>query len=295
MKVRKAVIPAAGFGTRFLPATRAIPKVMIPVLDRPAIHYAVEEAAQAGIEHVIFVISHAQEAIGRYFDRLPELEQALERRSDDAMLRFMLEISDMAEISYVYQKQQLGLGHAVLTARPAVGNEPFAVFLPDDLIWSETPTIGSMIDLYSEYGSSVIAVKEVPDEAVPSLGIIDPQRIDDTVSRVVRMIEKPSLAQAPSNLAIIGRYVLPPEVFDALEKVRPGALGEVQLTDAIAMLLSTQRAYAYRFPGVHFDVGAPLGLLKASVYAALHRDDLSGDLRDWIAGVLQGDLGCSET
>ena len=286
MKVRKAVIPAAGFGTRFLPATRSIPKVMIPVLDKPAIHYAVEEAAQAGIEHIVLVITHGQEAVGRYFERLPELEQALERRGHDAILKQMIDISDLAEISYVYQKQQLGLGHAVLTAKAAVANEPFAVFLPDDLIWSETPTIGRMLELFAEYESSVIAVKEVPDEAVSSLGIIDPRPVDDSVSRIAGLVEKPSLDEAPSKLAIIGRYVLTPEVFDAIEMARPGALGEIQLTDAIAMLLSTQKAYAYRFPGVHFDVGTPLGLLKASVYATLQREDLSDDFKEWLTGII---------
>lgn len=286
MKVRKAVIPAAGFGTRFLPATRSVPKVMFPILDRPAIHYAVEEAARAGIEHIVFVVAHGQEAIGQYFDRVPELEQALERRGHLAVLKQMLEISEMAEISYVYQKQPLGLGHAVLTARAAIGREPFAVFLPDDLIWSDAPTIGEMIELFSEHGSSIVAVKEVPDEAVPNLGIVDAERIDDRVSRIVGLVEKPSLEEAPSNLAIIGRYVLTPEVFDALARVRPGALGEVQLTDAISTLLSTQGVFAYRFPGAHFDVGTPIGLLKASVYLALQREDLSDDLRGWMAELL---------
>ena len=282
MSVRKAVIPAAGFGTRFLPATRSIPKVMIPVLDKPAIHYAVEEAAQAGIEHIVFVITHGQEAAGRYFDRIPELEHALERRGDDAILGQMVEISEMAEISYVYQKQQLGLGHAVLTARAAVGNEPFAVFLPDDLIWSDGPTIGPMIDIFGEHDGSVIAVKEVPEAQVPSLGIVDHRPMGDQLSEIVGMVEKPSVGEAPSNLAIIGRYVLTPRVFDEIERGRPGALGEIQLTDAIAALLSTQKAYAYRFPGVHFDVGTPVGLLKASVYAALQRDDISDGFRDWL-------------
>ena len=285
MKIRKAVIPAAGFGTRFLPATRSIPKVMIPILDRPAIHYSVEEAAQAGIEHVIFVIARGQEAVGRYFERIPDLEQALKRRGDEAVLSQMLRISELAEISYVYQEQQLGLGHAVLTARSEVGAEPFAVFLPDDLIWSDDPTIGRMMEVFSKYGSAVLAVNEVPNEAIPSLGIIDPRPVDENLTEIVGMVEKPRLEDAPSNLAIIGRYVLPPEVFDALEEVRPGALGEIQLTDAIRMLLSTQKAYGYRFPGVHFDVGTPLGLLKASVYAALQRKDISGELKDWIGGL----------
>lgn len=286
MRVRKAVIPVAGFGTRFLPATRSVAKVLIPVFDTPAIHFSVEEAVSAGIEHIVLVISHGQEAVGQYFGGTAELEAALERAGRTDALKRMLEISEMAEISYAYQKRPLGLGHAVLTARAAVGNEPFAVFLPDDIIWGVAPTIARMAEVFSECGGSVIAVKEVPDEAVPSLGIVDPRAIDDAVSEIVGMVEKPSLDEAPSNLAIIGRYVLTPEVFDALEKVQPGALGEIQLTDAIASLLSTQKAYAYRFPGVHFDVGTPLGLLKASVYAALQRDDLSGDVRDWLKGVL---------
>jgi UTP--glucose-1-phosphate uridylyltransferase len=284
MRVRKAVIPAAGFGTRFLPATRSIPKVMIPVLDKPAIHYAVEEAAQAGIEHIVFVITHDQEATGRYFDRIPELEHALERRGDEDLLEQMIEISEMAEISYVYQKQQLGLGHAVLTARAAVGDEPFAVFLPDDLILNDRPTIGRMIDIFDERGGCVIAVKEVPDAQVGSLGIVDPRPMGDNLSEILGLVEKPSLEDAPSNLAIIGRYVLTPQVFDEIEGATPGALGEIQLTDAIAALLSTQKAYAYRFPGVHFDVGTPEGLLKASVYAALQRDELPDGFREWLRG-----------
>ena len=285
MKIRKAVIPAAGLGTRFLPATRTVPKVMIPVLDRPAIHYVVEEAAQAGIERIILVVSPGQESIGDYFHRSPGLEGALRRRGHNAMLKLMIDISDMAEIRCVFQEQQLGLGHAVLSARAEIGDEPFAVFLPDDLIWSDAPIIAGMIEIFSEYQGSVVAVKEVPDEAVPSLGIIDPIPIDGTVSRVVGMVEKPSPGEAPSNLAIVGRYVLPPAVFSALEKVTPGALGEIQLTDALAMLLSTQEAYAYRFPGVHFDVGTPMGLLKASVYAALQREALSDDFKEWLAEI----------
>ena len=232
-------------------------------------------------------MSAGQEAIARYFNRAVELEQALEKQGKTELLEKMLEIPEMAEISFVYQKQQLGLGHAVLTARPLVGNEAFVVFLPDDLIWSDTPTMGSMIDLFDERGGCVIAVKEVPDEAVPNLGIVDPVPIDDTVSEIVRMVEKPPLDEAPSNLAIIGRYVLTPEVFDALENVTPGAVGEIQLTDAIAAVLSSQKAYAYRFPGEHFDLGTPSGMLKASIYSALQRAEYASDVRQWIEGVIE--------
>ena len=283
-RVRTAVIPAAGFGTRFLPATRAVPKVMIPVFDQPAVHFAVEEAARSGIQRVVFVISRGQEAVGRYFDRSPEIEQALERRGQTAMLRRMIEISEMAEVSCVYQERQLGLGHAVLMARQAVGDEPFAVLLPDDVIWGETPTIADMTALFERHGGSVIAAKEVPDEAVSSLGIVDHEPIGDRVSRVVGMVEKPSVEDAPSNLAIVGRYVLTPDVFRLIDEGRPGALGEVQLTDAIAAL--APGVYAYHFPGLHFDVGTPLGLLKASVHTALSSDEASSELRSWLEQVL---------
>lgn len=286
MSVRKAIIPVAGYGTRFLPATRSIPKMMIPVLDRPAIHFAVEEATRAGIEQVVFVVSRGQEAVSRYFDRIPELEQALERKGDGSALEQMLEISDMVETSTVVQEEPLGLGHAVLIAEEAVGNEPFAVFLPDDLIWSDSPTISAMIELFSRYGSSVVAVNEVSDEVVSSKGVIAPVAIDERVSRIEAMVEKPAREDAPSRLAIIGRYVLTPDVFDALKRVQPGALGEIQLTDAIAMLLPTDKAYAYEFPGTYFDLGTPLGLLKASIHVALQREDLSQELREWISSVV---------
>ena len=282
-KVRKAVIPAAGFGTRFLPVTRAIPKVMLPIIDQPAIHYSVEEAAKAGIEQVILVISRGQEATSEYFGRVPVLEKALEERGNQALLDRMLAISDMMDVSYVYQEEPLGLGHSVLMAKDAVGDEPFAVFLPDDIIWSDTPTIRRMIDIFDERGGAVISVKEVPDEAVPYLGIVDPEPISDDLSRIRRMVEKPKLEDAPSNLAIIGRYVLPPEIFGEIGRTSPGAVGEIQLTDALDAVRESQGAYAYKFPGVHFDVGTPLGMLKASVYAGLHRDDIGQEFKDWMS------------
>ena len=283
MNVRKAVIPVAGLGTRFLPASRAVPKTLFPVLDTPPIHYAVQEASEAGIEHVIFVMSQRQEAVMGYFGGFPELESALERTSKREMLERMRAIREMADVSYVIQHEQRGLGHAVLSARSMVGDEPFAVFLPDDLIWSDTPVIGGMIDLAAEKGASVIAVKEVPDEMVPSLGVVEAERLDGQSYAVNRLVEKPAIEDAPSNLAIIGRYVLTPEIFDALGVTGSGAGGEVQITDAMSKLRRAQRIYGYEFTGDHFDVGTPLGLLKASVHAALRRPDMAADLRAWLA------------
>ena len=282
MTIKKAVIPAAGFGTRFLPVTRTIPKVMLPVLDEPAIQFSVCEATNAGIEHIVFVISRGQEATNAYFQPVPALEQALESRGNAELLNEMREISSMIETSFVYQDEQLGLGHAVLMAKDEIGEEPFAVFLPDDIIFSDTPVIGDMIDVFAEHGSSVIAVKQVPDEAVSSLGIIDPEPLSDSVHIINGMVEKPRLEDAPSNLAVVGRYVLTPEVFDALENAQPGAIGEIQLTDAIDAVRAIQGAYAYEFAADHFDVGTPIGMLKASIYAALKREDMSGELREWV-------------
>jgi UTP--glucose-1-phosphate uridylyltransferase len=282
MKIRKAVIPVAGLGTRWLPASRSVPKVMLPVLDTPVVHLAVQEASEAGIEHVVLVLSRQQEAIGNYFGRNTDLEAALEQRGDGDTLRRMLAITEMVEISYVYQYEQLGLGHAILSTQAIVGDEPFAVFLPDDVIWGDAPTIVGMMEIFEQRGGCVVAVKEVPDEMIPGLGIVSSRPLDGRTLAIDGMVEKPSIAEAPSNLAIIGRYVLAPELFDILRGTRPGARGEIQITDALSTLLSTRPMFAYRFPGVHFDVGTPLGLLKASVHAALQRDDLAPGFREWL-------------
>lgn len=286
MQVRKAVIPAAGFGTRFLPVTRSVPKVMLPVLSEPAIQFAALEAAAAGIERVALVISRGQEATADYFRPAAALERALAERGNDELLAEMRRISSAVEIETAYQDEQRGLGHAVLQARDIVGDEPFAVFLPDDIIYSATPTIGAMMDVFAERGSCVVAVKQVPDEAIPSLGVIDPEPITDAVYRIRGMVEKPRLEDAPSNLAIVGRYVLTPDVFGALERIAPGAIGEIQLTDAIEAVRARQGAYAYRFSADHFDVGTPLGMLKASIHAALGREDMAGELRSWLRETL---------
>ena len=286
MKIRKAVIPAAGFGTRFLPVTRTIPKVMLPVLNEPAIQFSVREAADAGIEHIVFVISRGQEATNDYFQPVPALEEALGQRGNDELLKAMRDISTMVETSVIYQDEQLGLGHAVLTAKDEIGDETFAVFLPDDIIFSDSPVIGEMMSIFNEHGGSVIAVKRVPDESVPNLGIIDPEPLADNIYRIKGMVEKPRLEDAPSNLAVIGRYILTPEVFTALENAEPGAIGEIQLTDAIDAVRTEQGAFACEVTADHFDVGTPLGMLKASVYAALRRDDMSGELKEWLKTTL---------
>lgn len=284
--VRKAVIPAAGFGTRFLPVTRSVPKVMLPVLSEPAIQFAALEAAAAGIEQVALVISRGQEATADYFRPAEALERALAERGNDDLLAEMRRISSAVEVEVAYQDEQRGLGHAVLQARDIVGDEPFAVFLPDDIIYAPAPTIGAMMDVFAERSACVVAVKQVPDAAVPSLGIIDPEPITDEVYRIKGMVEKPRLEDAPSNLAIVGRYALTPDVFGALERIAPGAIGEIQLTDAIEAVRARQGAYAYRFSADHFDVGTPLGMLKASIHAALARPDMADDLRAWLRETL---------
>ena len=286
MQVSTAVVPTAGFGTRFLPATKSVPKVLFPILDTPALQYAVEEAVASGIQRIVLVVSPQQEAIAAYFARDPELERILLRQGKESLLEAVRAISDIADVTTVRQDVQLGLGHAVLLARPAVGNQPFAVLLPDDVIWGNPPTIGRMVELFTEHGGAVVAVREVPDEMIPSLGVVDAQPMAKRLYRVDGMVEKPSIEEAPSNLAIVGRYVLPPVVFDALEGGAPGAIGEIQLTDAISTLLSTQNVYAYGFPGEHFDVGTPLGLLKASVHSALLTEEIAPELREWIAGLV---------
>lgn len=286
MKVLKAVIPAAGLGTRFLPATRSVPKVLLPILDTPSLHLAVSEATLAGIERIVIVLSPEHNMTRTYFERSPSLEQTLENLGKTNLLERMQAITHMADISYIYQHEQKGLGHAVLMTRKFVGTEPFAIFLPDDIIWDNTPTISRMIKVFDAYQSSVIGVKEVPDEAVPNLGIVDHQPIDDSISKIIGMVEKPSLAKAPSNLAIIGRYILTPDVFDKLSNTEPGVIGEIQLTDAISALIQTQDVYSYRFPGVHIDAGTPLGLLKASIYQSLHNKPIANELRTWLGEVL---------
>ncbi len=291
MRVRKAVFPAAGWGTRFLPATKAQPKEMLPLVDKPVIQYAVEEAVAAGIEQVIIVTSSQKRAIEDHFDSSYELEHLLEERGEIETLRRVRHISDLAQITYVRQKEQLGLGHAVLVAREVVGHEPFAVILSDDVVVAERPCIGQLIHAYHQTHGSVVAVMEVPRKETRRYGVIDPAPLDGDegsdprLHRVKGLVEKPDPAHAPSNLAIIGRYVLTPKIFEKLEQTPRGAGGEIQLTDALQALMVEQEVYAYAFEGVRYDAGTTMGWLKASLELALERPEIGPELRRYLAGL----------
>ena len=289
MRVRKAVFPAAGWGTRFLPATKAQPKEMLPLVDKPVIQYAVEEAVAAGIEQVIIVTSSQKRAIEDHFDHSFELESLLESRGDIEMLRRVRRIGDMAQVSYVRQKEQLGLGHAVLMAKELVGHEPFAVILSDDVVTGDRSCIGQLVDAYQHTGGSAIAVMEVEREETRRYGVVDVDPDwndpDERLKRIRGMVEKPASEEAPSNLAIIGRYVLTPKIFEKLEQTQAGAGGEIQLTDAIEALMQEQEVFSYAFEGKRHDAGTTMGWMKASVELALDRDDMGTEFRDYLAGL----------
>lgn len=282
MTVRKAVFPAAGWGTRFLPATKAQPKEMLPVVDKPIIQYAVEEAVYSNAKEIIVVTAAGKRAIEDHFDRSFELEMALTKKGSRALYEEVHAISELADISYVRQKEQLGLGHAVLVTRNLVGQEPFAVILSDDLIDSEVPVLAQMIEIHERYGASVLAVERVPREQVSSYGIIDAEKVADRIYKVNDMVEKPDPAEAPSNLGIVGRYILTPEIFACLEQTKPGKGGEIQLTDALRRLAREQPIYAYEFEGRRYDAGNKLGFLKATVEMALKRPDLSREFAAYL-------------
>jgi UTP--glucose-1-phosphate uridylyltransferase len=290
MPVSKAVIPAAGLGTRFLPATKAQPKEMLPVVDTPSIQYVVEEAVHAGLTDILIVTGRRKRAIEDHFDRSFELEFYLEAQKKFDELKQVREISDMATMHYIRQKDPLGLGHAVLVAEGHVGREPFAVLLGDDLIHHSVPLLSEMLRVHERYGRSVIAVQEVPPQDISHYGSIEPEFVEEHLARVLSIVEKPSPDEAPSNLAAIGRYVLTPDIFDALRETPPGRGGEIQLTDAINLLAKEHAVYAYQFDHGRYDVGNKLDYLKATVEFALERGDVGEDFRTYLRELAQRGL-----
>ena len=278
MKIRKAVIPAAGLGTRFLPVTMSVPKELLPIIDRPLLQYVIAEAAEAGVEEVIIVTSPGKESISDYFQPHTALEQRLAASGDDDLLAKVAEATGLARVSFVLQREALGLGHAVLMAKDAVGDEPFVVILPDDIIAQSSGAPGAiaqMVQVSEQVNAGVIAVEELPWEVIHNYGVVDGTRVSDRVYKIQGLVEKPPREQAPSNLTIVGRYILPPEIFSCLENLQPGAKGEIQLTDGLLALLQDHDLYAYEFAGVRFDGGTPMGLLRASMAFALDREDTS--------------------
>ena len=284
-KIRVAVFPAAGLGTRFLPATKAQPKEMLPLVDRPLIQYVVEEARDAGIERIVIVTGRGKNAIEDHFDTSFELEQMLAEKGKEALLDEVRKISELSPLSYVRQKQALGLGHAVLQAKDLVGDQPFAVLLGDDIVDADEPCIGQMMRLYERRGNPVIALQEVPRAETRQYGIVAGEKVEDRVVKITDMVEKPAPDKAPSNLAIIGRYLLPPEIFRILEETRSDVGGEIQLTSALKTLLSRGPIDGYLFEGKRYDAGDKLGFLKATVEFALKRKDLGGPFREYLKGL----------
>lgn len=281
-KIRKAVFPAAGLGTRFLPATKASPKEMLPLVDKPLIQYSVEEAVACGIESILIITGRDKSAIENHFDISFELEQTLKEKGKTEMFRQVRAISDIAKISYTRQKQALGLGHAIYQAKDFAGSEPFAALLADDIVDSDVPALQQMIDVYEKYEAPVIATMQVAGEAISRFGVIDADEVEPNVFRIKDMVEKPPFAEAPSDLAIIGRYIFTPDIFDAIEQTRPGSGGEIQITDAMRLLLRQRPFYAVKLQGRRHDAGDKLGFLIATVEYALKREDLGEDFKAYL-------------
>ncbi|MBM6820448.1 UTP--glucose-1-phosphate uridylyltransferase GalU [Clostridium saudiense] len=274
MKVRKAIIPAAGLGTRFLPATKAQPKEMLPIVDKPTIQYIIEEAVASGIEEILIITGRNKKSIEDHFDKSVELEMELEKAGKQEMLDLVRGISDMVDIHYIRQKEPRGLGHAIHCAKSFVGNEPFAVMLGDDVVESEVPCLKQLIDCFNEYKTTILGVQTVAPENVDKYGIVDGIHIEDRVYKVKRLVEKPAIEEAPSNVAILGRYIITPQIFEILENTKPGKGNEIQLTDALETLIKNEAMYAYDFEGRRYDVGDKLGFLQATVEFALKREEL---------------------
>jgi UTP--glucose-1-phosphate uridylyltransferase len=285
MKVKKAIIPAAGLGTRFLPATKAQPKEMLPIVDKPTIQYIIEEAVASGIEEILIITGRNKRAIEDHFDKSVELEQELEAHNKQDLLTMVREISNMVNIHYIRQKEPKGLGHAIYCAKTFVGKEPFAVMLGDDVVDSKTPCLKQLIDCFTEYKTTILGVQEVPIEDVSKYGIVKGMHIEDRVYKVKDLIEKPKVEEAPSNIAILGRYIITPQIFDILENTVPGKGGEIQLTDALRVLIQNEAMYAYNFEGRRYDVGDKLGFLEATVEFALKREELRKPFMEYLLTV----------
>jgi UTP--glucose-1-phosphate uridylyltransferase len=284
-KIRKAVFPAAGLGTRFLPATKASPKEMLPLVDKPLIQYVVEEAVASGVESIIIVTGRGKTAIEDHFDISFELEQLLRERGKDLMLEEVSAIAEIARISYVRQKEALGLGHAIYQAKDFVEDEPFAVMLSDDIVDAETPALQQMIRVYEKYDAPVLGTMRVAGEAISRFGVIDAEEVEEGVYKIKDMVEKPPYKEAPSDLAIIGRYILTPDIFTAIEQTKPGSGGEIQITDAMRQLLQKRPFYAVRLDGTRHDAGDKLGFLIATVEFALKRPDLGAEFKKYLKGL----------
>lgn len=287
MKIRKAVLPVAGLGTRVLPATKVIPKEMLPIVDKPTLQYIVEEAVAAGVEEIIFVTSRSKRSIEDHFDSFPELELALERKGKRKELADLRALQEMAAYTSVRQSEPLGLGHAVLCAKDLVGDEPFIVMLGDIIVPPETPCLPQLIEVYERYGGSVLSLVPLPPEVIPTYGIAAIKELPDQALKVTHLVEKPALEEAPSDLGAFGRYVLTPDIFALLEQTPPGKGGEIQVTDAIEMQARAGNCYGVRFTGERFDTGTPLGLLTTSISFALKRPDLAPDLRAYMRQALE--------
>lgn len=289
-KVKKAIIPAAGLGTRFLPATKAMPKEMLPIVDKPTIQYIIEEAVASGIEDIIIVTGKGKRAIEDHFDNSFELEQNLIEKGKFELLSEVQKSSQMADIHYIRQKEPKGLGHAIWCARKFIGNEPFAVLLGDDIVQAEKPCLKQLIEQYERYQASVLGVQKVPMEEVSRYGIVNGNEIGERFFSVNNLVEKPKMEEAPSNLAIMGRYILNPRIFDILGEQGPGAGGEIQLTDAIAGLNRYETVYAYDFEGTRHDVGEKLGFIQTTIEFALQKEELRSDLLNYLSAVLDRQL-----
>jgi UTP--glucose-1-phosphate uridylyltransferase len=286
MKLRKAVIPVAGLGTRFLPATKTVPKELLPIVDIPSIQYVVQEAVDAGIQEIIFVTGRGKDSIEDHFDEAPELEQVLAERGQTELIEMLRRIKEMTEVVSVRQKKPLGLGHAVLCARDLVGDEPFAVMLADDLIDSDTPCIRQLLDIFEDKKESVIALMEVLPEEVQQYGVIEGQEIEKRLYQIQATVEKPPAKEAPSRMAIIGRYILRPEIFSILQQQPPGRGGEIQLTDGLAQLVRERQVFGCQFLGDRYDIGDKFGFVRATVAYALKRPDLKTKVKDYLKSVV---------